>query len=47
MIALLYRSEITVRAAATEFGNLNTVEASASGKRPSGTHTKGKAAVVT
>lgn len=30
MIALLYRSEITVRAAATEFGNLNTVEASAS-----------------
>lgn len=27
MIALLYRSEITVRAAASEFGNLNTVEA--------------------
>lgn len=27
MITLLYRSEVTVRAAATEFGNLNTVEA--------------------
>lgn len=30
MIALLYRSQITVRAAATEFGNLNTVKASGS-----------------
>lgn len=30
MIAFLYRSEITVRAAATEFGNLNTVKASGS-----------------
>ena len=49
VIALLYRSEIAVRTAATELANLNTVEVIRilGWQRPSGTQvTRGKVGVV-